>query len=39
MMNRGIGSLTWFGVPVTQTCMDRFYADPDVGEVVATVKC
>lgn len=28
---------TWYGVPVTASLQDRFYADPDVGEVVATV--
>lgn len=29
--------LTWFGVSITQTLADRFYADPNLGEVAATV--
>lgn len=28
---------TWFGVSVTATPLDRFYADPDIGEIAATV--
>jgi len=29
---------TWFGVPLTSTPLDRFYADPDIGEIAATVN-
>lgn len=29
---------TWFGTPFTATLLDRFYADPDIGEIAATVN-